>query len=206
MADPAELPAEAEHLLIDLLIAERRIAKHRDELERREDAIAKPLTKELDAEISANPANRRATIAAAAERLAKLRRTTHRSEFAHLAGAIVTAERERARILRKLEAFPQFGEIVPAIDLAVEYDGERGFAIKTGGGRNFRFTLPMMIDRGVWRADGKYERGDCVTSDGSLWIAREDNPAHEPGKGAQWRLAVVRGRNGRDANRMRTPT
>lgn len=200
---PVELPIEAENLLLDLWVADAEIARCRGALEKRELEIAEPLAQE----IRRAPAGERAAMAkAAGERIAHLRRTTYRSELAQLAGEIVRAERRRAAIMRKLDAFPQLGETVPPVEIAVDYDGERGFVIRTGGGRVFRFSLPTIIDRGVWRSEARYERGDAVTSDGSLWIAREDNPNHEPGKGAQWRLAVTRGRNGRDANRMRTST
>lgn len=193
---PAEMSTELEHLLLDLAVVERGIVEASGRLDRRQQEIAKPLLERI---ARAPAAERAAAKKAAAEELATLRRGKYRSELAHLAAEIVTAERRRARILRDLDVFPQFGESVPDVDIAVEHDGERGFTIKTGGGKVFRFKLPAIIDRGVWRGDGQYERGDAVTSDGSLWIAREDNPAHEPGKGSQWRLAVTKGKNGRDA-------
>lgn len=198
----AELSRECENLLLDLAITEAVIARRRQRLEARQLEIAESLSKE----IQAAPAGERAAMAkASAERFVNLRRTVFRSELASLAAEIVREERRRAVILQRLKRFDQLGEVVPAIEIAVEYDGERGFIIRTGGGRVHRFSLPIILDRGVWREDARYERGDAVTSDGSLWIARQDNPDHEPGRGAQWRLAVTRGRNGRDANRTRTP-
>ena len=103
----------------------------------------------------------------------------------------------------KLDAFTAFGEIAPLVDIGVEHDGERVFIFKAGAGQIFKFSVPVMIYRELWRADGKYERGDAVTSDGSLWVAVEDDPAHEPGKGAKWRLAAMKGRNGRDFSTKR---
>jgi integrin beta 3 len=66
-------------------------------------------------------------------------------------------------------------------------------------------TFPVVIDRGVFRETGQesgaqYERGDGVTYGGSFWIAQKDSPTGKPGEpGADgWRLAVKRGRDGRD--------
>lgn len=208
VAEPVELPIEVEHLLIDLVVSERILAKHRKALAEREEEIAAPFVTEVK-RLAASPApihEAKAFARAQGEKLSSLRRTTYRSELANLAADVVREERRRAVILRKLDAFPQLGEVVPAIDIAVEHDGERGFIIRTGGGRVYRFSLPIILDRGVWREEARYERGDAVTSDGSLWIARRDDPSHEPGKGDAWRLAVTRGRHGRDATRMRTPT
>lgn len=89
-------------------------------------------------------------------------------------------------------------------DLAVEYDGERAFLLKFVRGeqvKEFRFSLPIVIDRGVFRAGETYARGDSVTWDGSTWIAQCD-ATDKPGHSDQWRLAVKRGQNGKDG---RTP-
>lgn len=42
----------------------------------------------------------------------------------------------------------------------------------------------------------KYEMGDVVTHDGSMWVALRDT-AGAPGKSPDWRLAVKRGQDGR---------
>lgn len=193
---PAEMSTELEHLLIDLVVAEESVARARELVLKRQQEIAAPL---VDKAKGTQQADRTGVLKALGQELADLRRGKYRSELAHLAAEVVSAERRRSLVLRKLDAYPQLGESVPAIDIAVEHDGERGFTIKTGGGKVFRFTIPAIIDRGVWRGDGTYARGDAVTSDGSLWVARQDNPSHEPGKGPQWRLAVTKGKNGRDA-------
>lgn len=191
----AELTTEAESLLVDLTFSENALRIARENLDKRALEISESVGKDRT-EVSVAERERLGRV------LRDLIRTKYRSELASLGAEIVREERRRAKILRKLDAYPQFGESGPAIDIAIEHDGERGFTIKTGGGRIFQFKLPAIIDRGVWRGDGEYERGDAVTSDGSLWIAREDNPTHEPGKGPQWRLAVTKGKNGRDASRI----
>ena len=56
----------------------------------------------------------------------------------------------------------------------------------------------MVIDCDVHRPGAVYEKGDAVTHGGSYWIARKDTSA-TPGKSDDWRLAVKRGRDGKDA-------
>ena len=58
--------------------------------------------------------------------------------------------------------------------------------------------LASIIDRGVYRPETKYEKGDGVTWAGSWWIAQVDHPTDKPGISEQWRLAVKRGRDGKD--------
>lgn len=59
-------------------------------------------------------------------------------------------------------------------------------------------TLPCIIDRGIFKAESEYLRGDAVTFGGCLWIAQKDAPEGKPGDGEGWRLAVKKGRDGRD--------
>ena len=63
--------------------------------------------------------------------------------------------------------------------------------------RTFEIGFPVVIDRGVWKVDAEYERGDGVTWGGSFWIAQCDTTA-KPETNSDWRLAVKRGRDGRD--------
>lgn len=84
-------------------------------------------------------------------------------------------------------------------DLNVEYDGERGLLLRFACGelvKEFRFTLPGIIYRGVWK-EGAFAKGDAVTWGGSMWIAMEDT-SEQPEKSAAWRLAVKRGDKGKD--------
>lgn len=61
-------------------------------------------------------------------------------------------------------------------------------------------SVPAVIDRGVYTADVAYKSGDGVTWGGSYWIATKDEPAGKPGEPGSdgWRLAVKRGRDGKD--------
>lgn len=92
---------------------------------------------------------------------------------------------------------------VDDIDLTLAQDGrtvvfgfERG-ALK----QSFEIAFPVVLDRGVYREGQTYEHGDAVTWGGSLWIAQRETSA-KPETGSDWRLAVKRGRDGKDA----TPT
>lgn len=86
-------------------------------------------------------------------------------------------------------------------DIDIEYDGERTLSVvivKRGREKCKSFTMPALLDRGVYREATAYQRGDCVTWGGSMWIAQKDTDA-KPGEGDGWRLAVKRGRDGKDA-------
>lgn len=59
--------------------------------------------------------------------------------------------------------------------------------------------ISTVLDRGPYRGEEKYEKGDAVTHGGSLWIAQVDDPEGAPGLGGKgWRLAVKKGRDGKD--------
>jgi hypothetical protein len=82
-------------------------------------------------------------------------------------------------------------------DLKVDYDGERRFALQFLRGaevKEFAFTLPLVLDRGVWR-EGHYEKGDAVTWGGSTWIAQRDTDAKPDAADGSWRLSVKKGRD-----------
>jgi hypothetical protein len=58
--------------------------------------------------------------------------------------------------------------------------------------------LPSIVYRGVWKAQD-YDLGDCVTKDGSTWIAvGKPDHADVPGTSKMWQMSVRKGRDGRD--------
>lgn len=63
------------------------------------------------------------------------------------------------------------------------------------------FRQPVIIDRGVYKADRQYEAGDGVTWDGSFSIAQRSVRGEKPNESAAWRMAVRRGNNGKDGAR-----
>ncbi|MDG4896622.1 hypothetical protein P9272_23935 [Mesorhizobium sp. WSM4976] len=61
---------------------------------------------------------------------------------------------------------------------------------------------PSVEYRGSWKADEKYRRGDLISHAGSVWHCELAGSGIVPGEGAiGWRLAVKRGRDGKDATR-----
>lgn len=58
------------------------------------------------------------------------------------------------------------------------------------------FLLPVVIDRGVYKEGRTYGKGAGVTWGGSYWIATEET-TERPGERG-WRLAVKKGRDGKD--------
>lgn len=86
-------------------------------------------------------------------------------------------------------------------DLSVEFDGERTATLVFMRGEErkaFPLTLPTLLDRGVYQPGRSYAKGDGVTWGGSFWIAQEATDS-KPGEGGSgWRLAVKKGRDGRD--------
>jgi hypothetical protein len=84
-------------------------------------------------------------------------------------------------------------------DMSIEHDGERGFVLRFERGqikKEFPFTIPSVIDRGVWR-EGQYQKGDGATWAGSFFIAQRDT-TDKPETSDAWRLSVKRGRDGKD--------
>lgn len=85
-------------------------------------------------------------------------------------------------------------------DLSVEQRDDRTFVFRFARGeqvKEFAFSVPVVIDRGVYRPENAYAKGDGVTWGGSFWIAQKDT-SEKPGDGDGWRLAVKKGRDGRD--------
>ena len=79
------------------------------------------------------------------------------------------------------------------------------------GGRTLRWAIgetvheiktAIVLDAGVWREGTAYVAGDGVTMGGSFFIAQANTTA-KPGKSDEWRLAVKRGSDGRDARTER---
>lgn len=86
-------------------------------------------------------------------------------------------------------------------DLSVDYDGERTVTFRLAKGENvkeFPLLLPVVIDRGVFSEGKTYSLGDGVTWGGSFWIAQEET-GEKPDTAKGWRLAVKKGRDGKDA-------
>lgn len=76
---------------------------------------------------------------------------------------------------------------------------DAGLMLRCVRGDNVKeWRLPVVIDRGVFKEGTAYAKGAGVTWAGSFWIA-QDETADKPDSGKGWRLAVKRGRDGKDS-------
>lgn len=73
-----------------------------------------------------------------------------------------------------------------------------------GAAAHHDIRFPVPVDKGVWRP-GDFAKGAAVTFGGSVWIAQRDT-SDKPETSDAWRLAVKRGRDGRDAESGKTVT
>lgn len=87
-----------------------------------------------------------------------------------------------------------------SFDIAIG-DDVRTLTVKMQAGETVQkksIKLPVLLDRGAYSAEKSYEAGDVVSHGGSMWIASGE-PEGAPGLGGNgWRLAVKRGRDGKD--------
>lgn len=75
---------------------------------------------------------------------------------------------------------------------------DKGLVLRFARGAMVKeFSLPVVIDRGVWQP-GEYAKGSGVSWGGSWWIAQKDTEAKPDTPDSGWRLAVKRGRDGKD--------
>lgn len=87
-----------------------------------------------------------------------------------------------------------------SFDMAIGEDG-RTVSVKLQAGDTLiekSVKIPAIIDRGVYSGEKSYEQGDGTTYGGCYWIAQKDSPEGVPGSSADWRLAVKKGRDGKD--------
>lgn len=104
---------------------------------------------------------------------------------------------------RTIDRFPkpkdgQDAAQIESFDLSLAEDGRTVTASLKCGERVVQKSvkIPAFVDQGLYKSDHEYEKGDCVTFGGSLWICQKDLPAGRPGETSDWRLAVKRGRDG----------
>lgn len=101
---------------------------------------------------------------------------------------------ERTKGLRGWEA------VVKGLsNIEVEYDEERTVTIKlqtsTDEVISKSIIMPVPIYKEIYREGTQYNKSDCVTFGGSIYIALKDTSS-KPGSGnGDWRLAVKAGRN-----------
>lgn len=89
-----------------------------------------------------------------------------------------------------------------SFDLSLGEDG-RTVTVKMQVGETViekSLKIAAVIDRGVYSSEKAaiYEQGDGTTYGGCYWIAQKDAPEGVPGSSSDWRLAVKKGRDGKD--------
>jgi hypothetical protein len=87
-------------------------------------------------------------------------------------------------------------------DLSVEFDGERTAVVVLQRGperKEFPLTFAVPIYRGVFSPQTKYAAHDMVTYGGSVWYCKSATDQAPGEANASWRLAVKRGRDGKDS-------
>lgn len=84
------------------------------------------------------------------------------------------------------------------MDLVDKEDGT--FLILKRGDQEKSFRLPIVRYLGTHEENKKYYKGDSTSYGGSVWIAMEEEPKGRPGSpdSKGWRLAVKKGRDGKE--------
>jgi hypothetical protein len=99
------------------------------------------------------------------------------------------------------------------IDFSLASDGDGTAVLTITRGevkKDFTIEFPRMAYQGPFAEAVSLRKGDAVTWNGSIYVARKDNPEGKPGDGPDWTLAVKKGRDGWDsqpptANRVKPP-
>ena len=81
------------------------------------------------------------------------------------------------------------------------FDGRRTFTLRCSRGdkvKEWSWKMPVVIECGVYVSSKEYEQGDGVTCGGNYWIALKDTSARPGDNNTDWRLAVRKGRDGKD--------
>lgn len=87
-------------------------------------------------------------------------------------------------------------------DFSAEMKDERTLILKFSSDEQEKMCevkLPVPIDRGVYKSGAAYEQGDSVTYGGSFWIAQKDTSEGPGGDSGDWRMAIRRPKDGKDA-------
>jgi hypothetical protein len=89
---------------------------------------------------------------------------------------------------------------VEDFDLLLADDGRTLTVSLKAGDRVVEKTVrvPAVLDRGVFSPEKAYEKGDGVTYGGSFYITQVDDPRGVPGGSPDFRLAIKKGRDGKD--------
>lgn len=108
------------------------------------------------------------------------------------------------KTIRTSEGMDGWECIVDGLDaVEIEMTGDREITVKTrlSSGREVAksFAVPVVLDRGVFKDGTAYKTGDGVTWAGSFWIAQRDTSEKPDASNSGFRLAVKRGRDGKES-------
>lgn len=123
-------------------------------------------------------------------------------------GCVIGRDADMDSIARRIEELvaeiprPKDGKdgfSLDSFDTEMKEDGRTILLKFTSGDTTevHELCFPLVIDRGVYKAETDYARGDAATWGGQFWIAQRDTSA-KPGGNDDWRLAVRKGRDGKD--------
>jgi hypothetical protein len=128
----------------------------------------------------------------------------HRGSFASWKGGLVRAMRNTDPMMDADILKAGWAVVVNGVDTVSFVQGEDPRDIKmvvqtTEKLVEFNARVPVMAYKGIFQPS-EFLQGDSVTYAGSLWIAEKDGPVGKPGEPGSdgWRLAVKRGRDGKD--------
>ena len=90
-----------------------------------------------------------------------------------------------------------------SFDVELQEDGRTVDFILRGGDVEVRKSVcfPVMLDADVFKDGTEYRQGDCVTYGGQLFVARRSTTG-TPLRSPDWRLAVKKGRDAREAREV----
>jgi integrin beta 3 len=123
------------------------------------------------------------------------------------AGHVVGADADPAKIAEAIKA--EFAKIPPPkdgkdgfalTDFSMRRTGQRSVTLSFESGdikKEITVTFATPLYQGVWH-EGEYQEGDCVTLEGSAWIALADTKTRPGTPDNDWQLAIKRGRDGRE--------
>lgn len=84
------------------------------------------------------------------------------------------------------------------IEISMEDFRNLTISIKKSNGEieEKNFSIPVVLDRGIYSSEKEYSVGDSVSFGGSSWIAQK-NTSEKPGSSSDWRLSVKKGAAGK---------
>lgn len=102
-------------------------------------------------------------------------------------------------------------EIVSYSDFDINFDEEKRLLTilhESVSGEKIEksIKIPTLVYKGVFNDEDTYEKGDCVTQGGSLWVCKQDEVKQKPGTEEAkevWQLAVKKGRDGKDLKEVK---